>query len=137
MCTSLTYKKIAFYFGRNMDIEYSFNEKVVVTPRKFSFGLKRYKRLKSHYAMIGMATVIENYPLYAEATNEKGLSIAALNFPGNAVYLKEKQDQINITPFELIPWILGICTTVEETKAALQNTNIVNMPFNEQILLAP
>ncbi|WP_414839765.1 choloylglycine hydrolase [Carnobacterium sp. TMP28] len=137
MCTSLTYKKTDFYFGRNMDIEYSFNEKVVITPRKFSFDLKKYKKLESHYAMIGMATVIEDYPLYAEATNEKGLSIAALNFPGNAVYLEEKQGQINITPFELIPWLLGTCTTVEEAKAALQKTNIVNVPFNEQIPLAP
>lgn len=32
MCTSLTYKSKDFYFGRNMDIEYSFDEKVVITP---------------------------------------------------------------------------------------------------------
>lgn len=137
MCTSLTYKNRDFYFGRNMDIEYSFNEKVVVTPRKFPFNLKRYEDMQSHYAMIGMATVIDDYPLYAEATNEKGLSIAGLNFPGNAVYLDEKEEMFNITPFELIPWVLGTCVTVEEAKAVLEGTNIVNVPFNEKIPLAP
>lgn len=137
MCTSFTYKNKDFYFGRNMDIEYSFNEKVVVTPRKFSFDLKRYKKLENHFAMIGMATVIEDYPLYAEATNERGLSIAALNFPENAVYLEEKEGKFNIAPFELIPWVLGTCVTVEEAIAVLQGTNIINISFNEQIPLAP
>lgn len=36
--------------------------------------------------MIGMAHVAENYPLYYEAINEKGLGMAGLNFVGNAVY---------------------------------------------------
>ena len=39
--------------------------------------------------MIGMAKVEQNYPLYYEATNEKGLSMAGLNFPGNADYKTE------------------------------------------------
>ena len=43
--------------------------------------------LKTKYAMIGMATVVDNYPLYADATNEKGLSVAALIFPNNAFKL--------------------------------------------------
>lgn len=137
MCTSLTYKKTDFYFGRNMDIDYSFNERVVVTPRNFPFKLKRYESMKSHYAMIGMATVIEGYPLYADATNEKGLSIAGLNFPGNAIYLQEKEEMVNVTPFELIPFLLGTCTTVEEVKAVLKKVNMVNVPFNEQVPLAP
>ena len=36
--------------------------------------------------MIGMAHVAENYPLYYDAMNEKGVAIAGLNFVGNAVY---------------------------------------------------
>lgn len=66
--------------------------------------------------MVGMATIIEGYPLYTEATNEKGLSIAGLKFPGNACYLEAKENKKNVTPFELIPWILGTFTTVEEVK---------------------
>lgn len=36
-----------------------------------------------------MAYVTENYPLYYEAVNEKGLGIAGLNFVGNAQYNKK------------------------------------------------
>jgi len=54
--------------------------------------------------------------LYAEACNEKGLAIAGLNFPDNACYTEEKEAKINITPFELIPWILGNYASVEELK---------------------
>ena len=36
--------------------------------------------------MIGMAYVAEDYPLYYDAVNEKGVGMAGLNFVGNAVY---------------------------------------------------
>ena len=32
MCTCITYKNGDFYFGRNLDLEYSFGEQVAVTP---------------------------------------------------------------------------------------------------------
>ena len=38
----------------------------------------------SHYAIIGMAHVAGDYPLYYDAINEKGLGMAGLNFVGNA-----------------------------------------------------
>ena len=38
MCTCITYKNGDFYFGRNMDLEYSFGEAVVITPRPASFS---------------------------------------------------------------------------------------------------
>ena len=33
MCTCITYTNGDFYFGRNLDLEYSFGEQVTVTPR--------------------------------------------------------------------------------------------------------
>ena len=80
MCTCITYDNGDFYFGRNLDLEYSFGERVVVTPRNFPLAFKRSEPLSSHYAMIGMASVMDNYPMYAEAVNEKGLGMAGLNF---------------------------------------------------------
>ena len=96
MCTCINLKTKDYYFGRNLDLEYRFYEKVVITPRDYEFKLKVQQPFKTKYAIIGMATVIDNYPLYADATNEKGLSIAALNFPDNAYYNKgnkQKMDQ--------------------------------------------
>ena len=87
--------------------------------------------------MIGMATVVEDYPLYYEATNENGLSMAGLNFPENAVYFGFAEEKDNITPFELIPWILAQCACVDEAKALLAKINLINIDFNEQLPLSP
>ena len=88
MCTSITFKNGDFYFGRNMDLEYSFGECVTVTPRRFPFRFRYEGALASHYAMIGMAAGETSFPLYAEAVNEKGLCMAGLNFPGERILRK-------------------------------------------------
>lgn len=135
MCTCINLKTKDFYFGRNLDLEYRFGEKVVITPRNYEFKLKKEENFKTKYSMIGMATVIDNYPLYAEACNEKGLSIAGLNFPNNAYYENEKKQKINITPFELIPWVLGNFKNVDELKKVIENINLTNISFAENIPL--
>jgi choloylglycine hydrolase len=84
-----------------------------------------------------MATIVENYPLYYDATNEFGLSAAGLNFPGNAVYFPAKNDHINIAPFELIPYILCKCKTISDVKSLLQNCNIVNLSYSKMLPNTP
>ena len=137
MCTCITWENGAFYFGRNLDLEYSFGEQVALTPRNYPFQLRCLGEMNSHYAMIGMATVMMDYPLYAEAVNEKGLAMAGLNFPGSAVYQEPKEGARNVTPFELIPWLLGTCATVRHNVQILSSARIVNLPFSEQVPLAP
>lgn len=137
MCTSIAMKTKDFYFGRNMDLEYNFGERIVVTPRNYPFNFRKAGTLKQHYAMIGIATVAEGYPLYAEATNEKGLCIAGLNFPDNAYYPStDDYNKFNISPFELIAWVLGKCASVEEAKKLLAVTKLVAIPFSDNIPLA-
>lgn len=82
--------------------------------------------------MIGMAYVAK-YPLYYDAVNEKGLGIAGLNFVGNAVYHPAQDGKSNVAQFELIPWLLGSCATLAEVRTLLAKTNIVNIPFSEQL----
>lgn len=137
MCTAITYAAGDFYFGRNLDLEYGYNEAVTVTPRNYPFRFRSAPALDSHYALIGMATVAGGYPLYYEATNEKGLSLAGLNFPGNAVYYPYDQNKDNITPFELIPWLLGQCASVTEAEQLLSRLNLWSMPFSEEFPLSP
>ena len=74
MCTVITYKTKDHYFGRTLDYERSYEESVVVTPRKFPLHFRKVSDIKEHYAMIGMATIVNDYPLYYEATNEVGLN---------------------------------------------------------------
>lgn len=137
MCTAATYTTKDHYFGRNLDLEFSYNETVTVTPRNYPFQFRKVKALESHYAMIGMAFVVDNYPLYYDATNEKGLSMAGLNFPENADYKQEAEGKDNVTPFEFIPWILGQCSTIKEVKELLGRINLININFSEKLPLSP
>lgn len=137
MCTVATYTTKDHYFGRNLDLEFSYNETVTVTPRNYPFQFRKVKALESHYAMIGMAFVVDNYPLYYDATNEKGLSMAGLNFPENADYKQEAEEKDNVTPFEFIPWILGQCSTIKEVKELLGRINLININYSEKLPLSP
>lgn len=137
MCTAITYRTRDHYFGRNLDLEYGYQESVTVTPRNYPFRFRKVSPLPTHYAMIGMATNVDGYPLYYEATNEKGLSMAGLNFPKLAHYLPEQSGKDNITPFEFIPWILGRCADVPQAKSALEKLNLVDIPFSAKLPLSP
>lgn len=137
MCTAATYQTKNHYFGRNLDYDFSYQEEVTITPRKFPFRFRKVDDMENHYAMIGMAFVVGGYPLYYDATNEKGLSMAGLLFAGNADYKPEREGMENVSPFEFIPWILGQCATVSEVKECLQRINLVDIPFNEELPLSP
>ena len=116
MCTAVCYRNNSSYFGRNLDLDRGFGERVVITPRNYPIKMRFERTVERHFAMIGIAAVECGFPLYFEATNEKGLSVAGLNFPGNAAYYEYKEGSVNVTPFEFIPWILGQCATVEEAR---------------------
>lgn len=137
MCTAVNYKTKDHYFGRNLDLELSYGETVTITPRNCPFTFRRAAPLKTHYALIGMALLVEQYPLYFDATNEKGLSMAGLNFPGNADYKPEAPGRDNITPFEFIPWILGQCASVAEARPLLDRLNLVKIDFSQRYPLSP
>ncbi|MEE1197643.1 MAG: choloylglycine hydrolase [Acutalibacteraceae bacterium] len=128
MCTAITYNSGDFYFGRTLDYEHSFGEEIVITPRFFPFRFSQ-----EHYAIIGMAHIEDGYPLYYDAANEKGLCMAGLNFVGNAHYGENKVDSNNIAHFELIPYILSMCATVNEAEEIIKNSNITAEPFNEYL----
>ena len=130
MCTAINYKVKDHYFGRNLDLEYHYDERVVITPRNYPFRFRHLPISNHHPAMIGMATVVDDYPLYYEGTNEHGLSIAALNFPGNAIYNQVVADKLNVAPFELIPWLLCNCRNLEESICLIDTVNICDTAFN-------
>ena len=129
MCTCINFKTKDNYFGRNLDLEYRFNERIVITPRDYKFKLKNGGVINTKYSIIGMATVEDDYPLYAEATNEKGLSIAGLYFPNNAYYFPNDDSKLSLAPYELIPYFLGLYSSIKEIKEIILNLNITNIPF--------
>ena len=40
---------------------------IVITPRNYAFNFRHVGDMKNHYAIIGMAHVAEDYPLYYDA----------------------------------------------------------------------
>lgn len=137
MCTAISLTTQDHYFGRNLDLEYSYIETITITPRNFPFSFRQKKTISQHYAMIGTAFVQDNYPLYYDATNEKGLSMAGLNFPENAYYFPSDEEKDNITPFEFIPWILVQCASVSEARVLLDKINLLDVAFSDALPLSP
>ncbi|MDO5755598.1 MAG: choloylglycine hydrolase [Tissierellia bacterium] len=137
MCTCIRVLGESVYMGRNMDIEYSFGEELVIVPRKYPWKWRKAEGKEASFAMMGVATVMDDYPLFAEGINEKGLAVASLNFPGNAAYFEEKENQLNLTPFELIPYFLAYCETVEEVKVMAKELNLYHEDFALGVPVAP
>ena len=136
MCTALTLKTKDGYnlFGRNMDLAYSFNQAVTLLPRNYEYRDRVTGNMKKNkYAIIGMASIIDDYPAFADAMNEKGLGCAGLNFPGY-FHVEEKAipGKNNLAPYDLILWILSNFKTVDEVLDEIRNVELVAVPINEK-----
>lgn len=137
MCTAMVWRNKNTYFGRTLDIEKSYGEKLVVTPRHFPLQFRNGKIIENHYAFIGMAVMGDHTPLYFDAMNEKGLAMAALNFPEYACYFPEQKGMQNIAPFEVMKWVLAQCATCEEAVETMKNMNLTDVPFSALQPLTP
>ena len=133
MCTAATYQTKDFYMGRTLDYEFSYGEQIAIMPRNYPLEFRHDGKMEEHYAIIGMAHMAGNYPLFYDAVNEKGLGMAGLNFVGNANYAEVQQGRRNVAQFEFIPWILSQCADLAEAKALLAEMNLVGTPYSEQL----
>lgn len=133
MCTALTLtsKDGYHFFGRNMDIDYNFNQSVMFVPRNFDWrNVVSEETNKTKYAVLGMGTLMNNHPLLADGMNEKGLACAGLNFLGFAHFEEDKlPGKVNLGPYDLMLWILSNFKSVSEVKYAIEEVNLVNKPF--------
>lgn len=137
MCTAVSWLSGDHYFGRNLDLECSYGEEIVITPRNYPFVFRRQGEQKRHYAIIGTAHVAEHYPLYYEGINEKGLCMAGLNFPRSARYYPYEPSCQNVSPYELIPWVLGQCANLRQAKRLLNGVRLLAEPFSKSLPLTP
>ncbi len=137
MCTAMSFRSKDHYFGRTLDYERSFGESVVVMPRNFPLTFRALPQLDRHYAMVGMASVAEGYPLYYDGVNEKGLAMAGLLFAGYGKYQPFAQGAENVASFELIPWVLGQCASLREVRQLLERCNLWEEDFSPQLPATP
>lgn len=137
MCTGLSMTGSKHYFGRNLDLEYDFGQQVVITPRGYRITLSQEKPMDTHYAIVGMASVQNDYPLYADAINEKGLGMAGLHFALYGVYpAKVQNEQHTVSPYEYILWVLGQCATLAEARSLVEATTLSDVPFSKDLPLS-
>ena len=136
MCTALSIcsKEGNYFFGRNMDLAYTFNQSVIIMPRGLEFkDIVTGNMITNNRAIIGIGTVIDNHPTIADGMNENGLAAAGLNFAGYAYFEKDKvEGKTNIPPYDFIQWVLSNHDTVEEVKKNIESIELVDIPINEK-----
>lgn len=119
MCTALKWNN---YFGRTLDDSVEHEVDLIITPRKYKF--KFDKTIDLGYVIMGLGIELNDYPLYFEAVNEHGLSMAALEFKDYAIYHQYDNNKVNVPSYELIPYILRNNKTISEVKNSIRNLNI-------------
>lgn len=138
MCTSFKLKyKDNYVFGRNLDLEYHFNEGVIGVDSSYFMNYKLEKGAVLNKRLFGIGSLVDDYPLFAEAMNDKGLCIAGLNYPNNCKYFdKEQEGFINLAPYEFINYILMQCDSVDEVKNIAKKIRLIAIPFKEGLPLS-
>lgn len=134
MCTGVRFSDNAgnMYFGRNLDWSEGYGQKVVITPREYKYNSAFLGEMGGS-AVIGMAIVAEDVPLYFDCANEYGLGIAGLNFPGYASYAPDAvEGKTNVAAYEFPLWVALNFKTVDEAEKALRDVAIVAKPINDQ-----
>lgn len=133
MCTAIFDDGL---FGRTLDLEYSYSESVVITPRKYKFKYL-YENDNGENSIIGVAHVQNGVPLYYDGMNEMGLCMAGLNFPKYTIYQNFRDGKINVASFEFIPYILKNCDSVDDAVKLLEKINITADNFSSSLMATP
>lgn len=135
MCTGIRFTDDSgnMFFGRNLDWTEGYGQKVVVTPKGYTYHSAFLGDMQPKYALIGMGIVQENVPLYFDCGNEAGLAIAGLNFPGYAQYEPQAVDgKTNVAAYEFPLWVAMNFASVDEVEAALKSVAIVAKAINDK-----
>lgn len=149
MCTAIGWQGKHFMFGRNLDLEYGFRERVTQVARGRLLRFAAMPPARTAYAMLGMAAEEDGFPLFAEAVNERGLCAAGLYFPHsarmraagdrqgaagdrqNAEGAAEKTAAAGraIAPHEMVAALLARCADTRQARAFLQGAEVVSIPY--------
>ncbi len=136
MCTAMRFNddKGNVFFGRNYDWTCSFGEAPIFTPLNYTAESPFGAVGPMKYAVLGTGIVYEGYPLYFDASNTEGLSIANLNFAQYCVYEDEPQEaKNNVCVFEFPLWVTSQFKSVDEVEAALENIALVNRSISDDL----
>ena len=89
MCTAVSFLTKEHYFGRNLDLEYSYIETVAITPRNFPFHFRKKETLKSVYNLLKWTDTFQNQSMVE-------IRKILTKYQSKTVWLKSKRDVENI-----------------------------------------
>lgn len=135
-CTGITLRSCGDTLVLARTIEWggsNLNSRYVVVPRGHTSvsltpdGGKNGMRFTSKYGYVGCA--VEQDEFVVEGLNEAGLSAGLFYFPNYGEYepYTENARKRSISDFQLVPFLLGECATIDEVKAAVARVKVVNI----------
>lgn len=128
MCTSVMYKnaKGKWFLARTMDFSFELGGRPVVIPRNFHFKSDAQATgFDTKLGFTGAGRDLNGYIL-VDGVNEVGVGAATLYFDGLAKFADQTdENKTNLAPHEVINWILGNVTSVDDLKAKISDVNIV------------
>ncbi|MDA9472477.1 choloylglycine hydrolase family protein [Enterococcus sp. 5H] len=131
MCTSIFTKTLdgKYLLSRTMDFSFPLDARPIYIPAEYKWeSVADNKKHKSDYGFIGAGRLLGEGYFVADGVNEHGLSVAELYLPGEAKYQDyTESNSINLAPHEVILWLLGNMTSVEDVKKNIGTLNIVGV----------
>lgn len=138
MCTAVSFRTPDLYVGRTLDAESTLGEEIVICPRHSLLSLRNAPPVRSEQAIIGIAHMEGDTPLWYDGMNRAGLCMAALRFPDfSARFPFPVAGRLTLTTFELIPWVLGSCSTVAEVRERLEGVILSAEDYSDRLPCAP
>ena len=134
-CTGITLKSGDGSVVTARTIEWAatvINAMYVVVPRNHKFysftpSGENGMQFTTKYGFVGLS--VEQKEFMVEGVNEKGLSAGLFYFPNYGKYLPydPSQNMRTLSDFQLVSYVLGECSTVDEVKAKLENIRVTNI----------
>ena len=128
MCTSLTFHSSHMFLARTMDYAYDLKSEPIAIPRNYRIPCMAQDYVETKYGFMGTGGEHTGLEV-SDGVNERGLAIAQLYYPNEAVYADAPEPGMtNRSPHECIMWVLGTLTSVSELREAIGRVNVVGLP---------
>ncbi|MDR3290829.1 MAG: choloylglycine hydrolase family protein [Methanobrevibacter sp.] len=128
MCTSIFTKTEdgKHFLARTMDFSFPLEGNPIFLPKNFVWSLSDGRGIVNKFAILGTGREINGNYLFTDGLNEKGLGVAELYLPGDALYDKENvEGKNNLAPWEFLNWILGNFESIHELEEALKDVRLI------------
>ncbi len=142
MCTAISYRDRDHdgYFARTMDFPKKATPwHLTYVPAGFAWQVRPSEHyLTGKYAVLGGMRLADGHFLIGDGVNAAGLACAELYFPDQVHYYSESQFyRINLTPQDVITWILTQHRSVAEVAANLDRVAIIARQWYDKDIIHP